>query len=178
MGDAADFFARQDTALIITVPEAEAAVGEWRGRYDPSASFSVPAHVTVLFPWIPALQLDEATLADLRHLMAEFEPFEAEFDRIERVPEVIWLRPSPDATFRALTDAVWRHWPDHPPYEGRFDDVIPHLTIAEGEVADMPEAIENSIRPHLPIRTLVTEVELIRFGSGTWSVTDRFPLVA
>lgn len=176
MADAAEFFSRQDTALIVAVPEAEDAVGRWRASYDESASFGVPAHVTVLFPWLPRGRIDESALNALRDLLEDFEPFVAEFTRIERLPEVIWLRPSPDAAFRSLTAAVWKRWPEHPPYGGRFDDVIPHLTVADGDVTTFPEQIEDSIRPHLPIRTRVTEVQLIRFADGRWTATDRFPL--
>ena len=176
MGDASEFFARQNTALIVAVPEAEEAVARWRTEYDESASFGVPAHVTILFPWLPRRRVDDEALAGVAELMAGFEPFTVDFPRIERVPEVIWLRPSPDTGFRALTDAVWKRWPDHPPYGGRFDDVVPHLTVAEGDVSSFPDEIEDTIRPHLPIRTVVDEVELIRFARGRWEVTDRFPL--
>ncbi|HEX9447459.1 MAG TPA: hypothetical protein VF920_05740 [Dongiaceae bacterium] len=35
------------------VPEAEALVGALRARFDPSASQCVPAHVTLLYPFLP-----------------------------------------------------------------------------------------------------------------------------
>lgn len=37
----------------------------------------------------------------------------------------------PVQPFRQLTVAVWRAFPQHPPYGGAYDDVVPHLTITE-----------------------------------------------
>ena len=50
------------TALIITVPEAEQLVGEYRDRYDPSAMFGVPAHLSLLYPFAKHEALNEEIL--------------------------------------------------------------------------------------------------------------------
>ena len=42
-----------DSAVVIPVPEAEAVVGPHRARLDPFAAWGVPAHVTVLAPFVP-----------------------------------------------------------------------------------------------------------------------------
>lgn len=34
--------------------------------------------------------------------------------------------------FRALTQRVSRAYPAFPPFEGQFDDAVPHLTIGQG----------------------------------------------
>ena len=176
MSDAAEFFAQQDSALIVRVPEAEPIVGPWRTQHDSSAAAGVPAHVTVLFPWIPVGRIDADVLSDMADLIARFEPFTVEFGRVERIPDVIWMRPDPEAPFRDLTEAVSLTWPDFPPYRGRFDDVIPHLTIAETDVPNIPGTLEETIRPHLPIRTVVTEIELLAFAGDQWTVSATFPL--
>ena len=41
------------SALLILVPAAEPAVGEHRARLDASARDGVPAHLTVLYPFLP-----------------------------------------------------------------------------------------------------------------------------
>jgi len=43
----------------------------------------------------------------------------------------MWLDPEPALPFRDLTNAVWRMFPQHPPYGGAHPDLIPHLTLAE-----------------------------------------------
>src|SRR5262249_53902650 len=115
------------TALIVAVPEAEAAVGPLRLRHDSSAALGVPAHVTVLFPFAEGGEVDGAALAGL---LGGRTAFDFGLDRIERGETgIVWLHPEPSRPFEELTAAVWRRWPDHPPYEGMFDTVIPHLTV-------------------------------------------------
>jgi hypothetical protein len=41
------------SAAVLLVPEAEPVVGVTRARYDRSGRWGVPAHVTVLFPFVP-----------------------------------------------------------------------------------------------------------------------------
>src|SRR5689334_8297219 len=61
------------TALIITVPEAEEAVGALRLEHDSSAALGVPAHITILFPFAPPERVDETALASLFATCAPFE---------------------------------------------------------------------------------------------------------
>src|SRR6185312_14804244 len=50
------------TALIVAVPEAETAVGALRREHDSSAALGVPAHVTILFPFLPPERVDQDAL--------------------------------------------------------------------------------------------------------------------
>ncbi|MGN6797498.1 MAG: 2'-5' RNA ligase family protein [Gaiellaceae bacterium] len=154
------------TALIVAIPEAEPAVGALRLEHDWSAPLGVPAHVTILFPFADAADVDEDATADL---LAPFAPFDVELDRVERFDDgPVWLHPEPSAPFAALTDAVWRRFPDYPPYEGAHDVVIPHLTVS-----DIPVELDVE----LPIHATVREVMLIEEGAdGRWSLRRRFPL--
>ncbi len=48
--------------------------------------------------------------------------FDCAFGRREWFGEdVPWLAPEPDEPFRDLTAAVWRAFPEQPPYGGAFD---------------------------------------------------------
>src|SRR4051812_28961248 len=114
------------TALIVEVPEAEAQVGELRLEHDSSAALGVPAHITILFPFVDGESVDEDALTEL---FARFPAFDFELDRVERFDAGnVWLPPDPSLRFAALPSGVWQRWPDHPPYEGEFDEPIPHLT--------------------------------------------------
>ena len=42
-----------DSALLVPIPEAEPIVAELRLEHDAIAARGVPAHVTVLFPFVP-----------------------------------------------------------------------------------------------------------------------------
>ena len=114
------------TALIVVVPEAEPAVAELRLAHDRSAALGAPAHITILFPFATADDVDEHALGEL---FSRFRAFDFVLDRVERFEEgPVWLRPDPSAPFADLTAAVAQRFPDYPPYEGAFDepDPAPH----------------------------------------------------
>jgi 2'-5' RNA ligase len=157
------------TALIVPVPEAESQVGEIRLAHDWSAARGVPAHITVLFPFLDTEELDEGAIADL---IAGFPAFDFELDRVEHFPDgTTWLHPSPSLPFVDLTAAVWQRWPERPPYEGIHDEVIPHLTLSDSA------PIEAQFE--LPISARAREVTLIEEHEqdGRWSARLHLPLL-
>lgn len=56
------------TALVIVVPEAEPAVAPWRAALDRAASLGVPAHITVLYPFLSPERIGDSVLDGLREL--------------------------------------------------------------------------------------------------------------
>jgi hypothetical protein len=155
------------TALIVPVPEAEAAVGAIRLAHDWSAARGVPAHITILFPFLPPEELDEAALHDV---FARFAAFDFALDRVEQFEDgLVWLHPDPSWRFADLTAAVWQRWPDHPPYEGSVDEVIPHLTVSEKPI-DLALALPIAARAHEVV--LIEEEE----AGGNWATRLRLPL--
>ena len=50
------------TALIVKVPQAEAMVGDLRARFDAVSQLGVPAHITILFPFMAPDQVTQAVL--------------------------------------------------------------------------------------------------------------------
>lgn len=94
--------------------------------------------------------------------------------------EVLWLAPQPDTPFRQLIQAVWRVFPDHPPYGGIHDDVQPHLTVAEralGNLDDL-EAAEAAAVAGLPVHQRIDHALLIA-GSDrprSWRTRARITL--
>jgi 2'-5' RNA ligase len=164
------------TALILAVPEAEPLVGELRAKHDWSAQHGVPAHITLLFPFVPTEAVDDALLADLRALFASQACFEFRLTRVERFPEVLWLAPEPSDRFSALIDLIVSQYPDYPPYEGVHDVVIPHLTVAEVGPG-LQDEVAAELTPSLPIDALAREVMLIvEDDAGRWHADARFPL--
>jgi 2'-5' RNA ligase len=155
------------TALIVPVPEAEPAVGEIRLAHDPSAARGAPAHITILFPFLPPEQIDEDALRDL---CSRFPAFDFVLDRVGQFEDgAVWLHPEPTWRFADLTAAVWQRWPQCPPYEGAFDEVIPHLTVS---VTPLDPQVT------LPIAARAREVVLLeeREPDGTWLTRSRFEL--
>ena len=56
------------SALIVAVAEAEPAVADHRERLDRAATWGVPAHITVLYPFLPPADLEAAATAVREHL--------------------------------------------------------------------------------------------------------------
>ena len=165
-----------ESALVVTVPEAEPLVSEWRARYDWSAQRGVPAHITILYPFVPTEKVDGEVLSQLRGLFAAQAPIEFELARVARFPEVAWLAPEPSEPFRTLTELIAARFPDYPPYEGAHDVVIPHLTIAEGGV-ELQDEVEATLAEHLPISARADHVALLfEDDADLWHEAHRFPL--
>lgn len=167
------------TGLIVPVPAAEPVVGRHRDALDPVAAWGIPAHITVLYPFLPPRQISGDVLGVLRGLFAAVPAFEAALSRVAWFgTEVLWLAPEPENPLRHLTQAVLDRFPATPPYGGAFHDVIPHLTV--GDRAPLPElrAAAADIAPHLPIRTTVDTVRLVEGTTGEvpWRAVAEFPL--
>jgi hypothetical protein len=157
----------RQTALIVEVPEAEPAVGELRLQLDSSAAAGVPAHITILYPFAEDADVDEEALAEL---FSRFRPFDFVLDRVERFQEgPVWLHPEPSLPFVDLTAALEQRWPEYPPYEGMFDEPIPHLTVSETPI---------DFQPQLPIASRAHAVTLIEQdeSTGRWSTRRAFAL--
>jgi 2'-5' RNA ligase len=165
------------TALIVAVPEAEPLVRVWRMRYD-SARLGVPAHVTLLFPFVSAEQVDAALLSELEDLFTDRPPVSFSLPRVVCLPEVAWLAPEPDEPFRELRRLIFKRYPDYPPYEGIHEEVYPHLTVAVGDKA-VQKQVEAALTPHLPNYVEAREVTLlVEDELGQWQAGHQFGLKA
>ncbi len=164
------------SALIIPVAEAEPAVAELRRLHDPAAQDGLPAHVTVLYPFLPPRALDDHVIERLGDLAAAAPAFTFELGQFGRFPGVLYLAPEPGDPFVALTEAVESQWPNCPPYRGEFDQIIPHLTVAEGAL-DATESVVSAVSGSLPISANAAEIWLmVQERGGHWTVRDRFSL--
>lgn len=167
------------TGLIVPVPEAEPVVGRHRAALDPIASWGVPAHITVLYPFLPPDRIDGTVHEALAALFGRMPSFTATLARVEWFgAEVLWLAPEPARPFRELTRAVWDRFPETPPYGGAFDDVVPHLTVGDRAPRPDLEAAAADVAPRLPVRVAVTRVRLVEGTTGEvpWRTVAEFPL--
>jgi 2'-5' RNA ligase len=167
-----------ETALICRVPEAEPYVARFRQRFDPSARRNVPAHVTILYPFLPPAHVDAEVLETLVAIAAAVPRFEYRLRDLRRFPVSVYLAPDPDQPFAALTDAVYRAYPDYPPFAGKFEVVVPHVTVAHGDEPLLCE-IEIELRIALPaagIPARCREMVLIENSSGRWEPMHVFAL--
>jgi len=150
-----------ESALVIAFPTVDAVVASHRSRFDSGAIRGVPAHVTVLYPFMPPELLSTAVLDELRDLLGEFPPFDTTFERVDWFDDgLVYLRPTPDVPFRQLTAAIAARWPDWPPYGGAHGVPTPHLTIGDIGTRAEHERAAEAIAPALPIDALSSTVHL------------------
>jgi 2'-5' RNA ligase len=161
--------------VIVVVPEAEPIVGRWRLQHTLDAPLGIPAHVTLLFPFVEPERV--AQVEDrLAGLVAATPAFEVVFARTAKLPEVLYLEPEPAEPFFALTHAIEREWPDQPPYGGHYETVVPHLTVAESDDPALLDQIALELEPRLPLRSRVREASLfVESHEGRWSEHGRLP---
>jgi 2'-5' RNA ligase len=165
-------------AFIVRVPEAEPYVATWRDRFDPAARLGVPAHITVLFPFMPPERIDGVVLEKAQAIASAMAPFSFRLVRIERFPGVLYLAPEPAEPFVALTHAFARSFPEFPPYGGQFATVVPHLTVghaSDPELAPVASALRASLPPG-GVTSSCRRISLIENSTGHWLPMHELPL--
>ena len=150
------------SAIVVRVKVSD-ALERARRRWDWAAGVGVPAHVTIVFPFLPVARLTPDVRRSLAAIAAAHESFDVRFARVGRFPSVVYLAPEPSAPFSRLTEAVVARFPEYPPYEGAFDVVIPHLTLVESAAAPL-DGIAEAAEHHLPFTRRVSSLEVLVEG--------------
>jgi 2'-5' RNA ligase len=175
-GAAVEWSAGQ-SAVIVPVPAADPVVGPWRALYDRSAPLGVPAHVTIVVPFVPEPLLTDEVRTELAALTARTGPIDVRFGGFGEFPGVLYLEPDSDEPFRLLTRALVRRWPEYPPYGGQFgDDPVPHLTVGEVTDAAVLSAMRAELAPALPIGAALSVAWLMTFDGARWNLAAELPL--
>jgi hypothetical protein len=168
-----------ETALVIPVPEAELSVGAWRSQYASDAADGMWAHITLIYPFRDSARIDAAAVRGIASVVTSFVRFPFTLTTIEyfRSPLLIlYLAPEPVEPFQALTGAFARMFPDAPPYGGVFDEIVPHVTVADENDPNVLATIEAEVKSHLPIQAIAREVELVEHAPQGWRLCQCFNL--
>ena len=168
-----------ESAVIVAVPEAEDVVGPRRAALDRAASWGVPAHVTVLYPFVPPSKIDDQVIRVLANALQTVRAFQAAFPRVAWFgDEVVWLAPEPDQPFRDLISVVSAGFPEYPPYGGTHTELIPHLTIGDRAPVEALRAAARAVEPHLPIEACIRTALVIqgRDAPRSWQTVAELPL--
>lgn len=168
-----------ESAVLVPCPRAERVVEAWRTRLDPSCGRGVPAHVTLLYPFVSPPDIDAEVLQRLGEVAGGAQAFEFSLAAVRWFREqAVYLAPEPVEPFQRLTGALVEAFPGYPPYGGVHDHVVHHLTVGDAAaVRDMRQAAE-ALEGVLPIRETASDLHLM-VGSdepGSWRVVARLPL--
>lgn len=173
------------TMLLVPVPEAAVLIDPFRHRLDPSAPQGMPAHVTVLVPFMAPDHVNGGVLGSLEELFAGLPAFDFSLGTTRWFDDrVLYLAPEPAEPFRTMTRAVVQRFPDYPPYEGLFEDIVPHVTIGEGgRWRRRRRAMRRAAARFAgmdPIRARAAEVWLLEISEyrPRWEQTATFALGA
>ena len=165
-----------ETAVLLCVPEADGLVGPWRDKGDPSASAGVPAHVTLLYPFLDTSLVDEGVLAELDWFFRGVDAFAVRFDGVGEFADagVLYLDPE-DRALDDLAAALARRWPETPPYAGAVEKPHAHLTVVRTEDAALRAAAAEAVRDGLPLAATAARAALWACDDdGRWTEAHVF----
>jgi 2'-5' RNA ligase len=162
------------TAVVALFPELEPLLGAWRRRYTGDGPRGMPPHVTLIFPFADSARADDL-LEPLGRVFGAFAPFEIALRQTARFPGLLYLRPEPAEPFVVITEALVNAFPDFPPYAGEFAEIIPHVTVAQGD-DEMLAAAERELGAELPVKSRVERAWLVEDTADGWRRHTAFPL--
>lgn len=168
-----------ETAFIVHVPEAETRVASLRNRFDASVHLGVPAHITVLVPFMAPDQITPSVLAQIQTALSQVPAFVFSLSQVRRFPATAYLAPEPAEPFIALTDALVRTFPEFPPFRGEHESIVPHLTVANGNASEAEVAaaeLQAAVQSSGPISGFCSSVSLLENSSGLWRKMHVFDL--
>lgn len=168
-----------ETAFIVRVPEAEAYVADLRRRFDPSVHLGVPAHITILVPFMAPDRITDKVLSGIRSALSSFSSFAFSLADVRCFPTTTYLAPEPADRFVALTKSLALAFPDFPPFRGEHASLVPHLTVANGNAGDAKIAmaeLERVMQASGPVRSFCASVALLENSSGNWREMHMFEL--
>jgi 2'-5' RNA ligase len=172
-----------ETAVVVTIGPAEAAVAAYRRAYTLSGARGMPAHVTLMVPFTDGELLDVSTIRDLRDELSRFPAFQVTLRRFARFSgpsappgeQVLYAVPDPADPFVEMTASIAVRF-GVLPYGGEHIDIVPHLTIASSADAGLLDRIESELEAVFPITTRLTAASLWEHAAEGWRMTAGLPL--
>jgi len=149
------------TTLIALTPEVESAVGSWRSRFDPWTRRGVPAHITLLSPFLPLSQLGDRVREQLAFLLSKHRQTEIELARVEQLPGAVSLLPGSAGVLLQITRELLNEWPELEARSRTVNGRPHHITIACTEDPVLFNEIRVDVGRSLPIKTRLCDVLLL-----------------
>ena len=141
------------------------------------ASQGVPAHLTLLYPFVAWDALDPEVGRRVAEIAAAHHAFEYAMSGAGRWPDTVYVAVEPVGPFVALQADLARTFPDYPIYgELPEFEYVPHITVAEGRAVDDPGTTRAAGWADLPARRTADALEVIATDGGPWQVVWRIPL--
>ena len=164
------------TALVIALPAAEKLLDAAR-HVDPGlVRPGIVAHVTALYPFLPAARLTAEAEQEVRELAGTHPPAAVVLTEILTLPG---FAAAPAPALQPVADAACARWPGLLPYGGRFGpQPDAHLTIAMGGTVGELARIAETVRPLLPVHDHAEALNLVELTETGWRVRLTAPFGA
>jgi 2'-5' RNA ligase len=125
----------------------------------------IPLSITLLYPFAPPSEVDQHR-EKLRSFFASHPPFDLQLARVAQWAEsgAVYAVPEPEQPLRDLMRALWRLYPQFPPYGEVGADPPPHasLTLSGGDDRSATLArVEQRLERLLPAQFHISEVALM-----------------
>jgi len=165
------------SGVVIRTP-LPAGLERMRRRRVSSASLGVPAHATLLHPFIEPDELDAAVRRRLREVASEHKPFDYRLARMGEWPDAIYVAVEPAEPFIRLHRDLQTAFPDWPIYGAGADfEYEPHVTVADRAGKLEPGVRDDLAWRALPLAARNEAIDVIATRpDGRWRLVWRIPL--
>ncbi|PPS90657.1 2'-5' RNA ligase family protein [Streptomyces sp. MH60] len=161
------------TAVLALLPDAEPLLRLAAEVDGLVVRPGVPAHAALLYPWLPADEVEEAQLHRLRVALPA-GPVPIRLAAVERTGGFVGV-PVPELSRAA--DAVRAAFPAQVPYGGRFGPRPPvHVTVALDAAPQAAADIARRTAAALPITTEVNTLHVVGLTRTGWQGIAELPL--
>ncbi len=165
------------SVFLLPVPEAEHLAAPYVADEYRRVDGGTHAHVTVLGPFLEKSQVRH----ERDRLMAAAQSvgvIDLVFTDVAVFPGgIVHLRPADDGALAELLERLRARYPTVLPYGGAFGDrSVFHLTIRAASSSEEIELAASEARKSLPVRSAVTEAQVVWYEPNATRALCRLPL--
>lgn len=167
------------SGLIIPMGELRDQLGRL-GNLAMAGAPGLPPHISVLYPFVAGGEVKDQDRRLLESVIGGFPRVMINFKALRWFgKEVLWLDPSPAVPLRKLTEAIVESFPECKPYGGEFDEIVPHLSVAERKPLPRMLLAQALVRRRLPLVSTAGAVWwMAQDSTGSWHRVATFELGA
>jgi 2'-5' RNA ligase len=168
---------REPASAVVVRARLPRGLERLRQRSVADAPDGIPAHLTLLYPFVEPSRLDASVRAAVAAVAARHVPFDYRLVAEARWPETIYVAVEPTRPFVALQADLGAAFPEHPIY-GKPPGFafVPHVTIAEGGAIEGPSVLEDPAWATLPRAARAAALDVIADRGDGWRLVWRIRL--
>jgi 2'-5' RNA ligase len=167
-----------ERSAVIVRATLPPALERLRRRSVRVALVGVPAHLTMLHPFVAPVRLRADVRRRLASVAAATRPFDYHLRGAEAWPDVLYAAVEPVEPFVELQRRLGEAFPDFPVYGADSGiEFVPHVTVADVPPIGDPVTLEDPSWRSLPRPGRAAAIEVIaRPSDAPWRTIWRLPL--